>query len=63
VAKKQDKNSKLRRELDEKYAIELYRSLLDYFKDVQVLTPESPSFIVEKIRNLAEFLVYGQEYE
>lgn len=49
--------------MDEKYAIELFRSLLDYFRDVQVLTPESPGFIVEKIRYLAEFLVYGQEYD
>ena len=49
--------------INRKYSLEKYRNLLEYFRDVQVLTPESPQFIVEKIRNLAEFLVYGQKYE
>ena len=30
---------------------------------MQVLTPDSPRYVVEKTRNLAEFLVYGQKYD
>jgi len=45
-----------------KYSLDKFRSLLDYFRNVQVLTPDSPPYVVEKVRNLAEFLVYGQEY-
>ena len=49
--------------LDRKYSIEKYRSLLDYFRDVQVLTPEAVNFIVSKVRLLHEFLIYGQKTE
>ena len=65
--RQQSKQIQRQRDLDEqnlerinrKYSLEKYRNLLEYFRDVQVLTPDSPQFIVEKIRNLAEFLVYG----
>ena len=50
------------RKIDKKYSIDKYRVVLEYFRDVQVLTPDSPAYIVEKVRNLAEFLVYGQKF-
>ena len=49
--------------MHDKYSIDRYRNLLQYFRDVQVLTPDSPRYVVEKTRNLAEFLVYGQKYD
>ena len=56
-------NKREMRKMHEKYSIEKYRAILDYFRDVQVLTPDSPQYIVEKVRNLAEFLVYGQKFD
>ena len=50
---------KQKKKIDAQFSIERYRNLLAYFRDVQTLTPDSPSYLVEKIRNLAEFLVYG----
>jgi len=61
-AKTIKKDAEKRRVIDAKYSIERYRNLLDYFRDVQVLTPDTPTFLVEKVRNLAEFLVYGQKF-
>ena len=46
----------------EKYNEQNYRSLLAYFKDVQIVTKTNPSFIVEKIRDLAEFLIFAEKY-
>ena len=64
IARKQliKKDAEKRRVIDAKYSIERYRNLLDYFRDCQVLTPETPTILVEKVRNLAEFLVYGQKF-
>ena len=57
-------NSKAMIKLEKKYSIDKYRSLLDYFRDIQVLTSkESATFISDKIRFLAEFLVFGQKYD
>ena len=53
-------NNRASIKLEKTYSIEKYRSLLDYFRDVQVLTSkESATFIADKIRLLAEFLVFG----
>ena len=48
--------------MDAKYSLDKYRALLEYFREIQVLTPEGTKQVVEKVRNLAEFLVYGQKY-
>ena len=47
----------------QKYSEEKFRVLLVYFRDIQMITPSSDVFVVEKIRNLAEFLVFGEKYE
>ena len=49
--------------IDEKYSLQKYRLLLEYFRELLVMTPETPTHLVEKVRNLAEFLVYGQKYD
>ena len=61
--KKELKLAEERRFIDQKYSLERYRELLEYFRDVQVMTPDTPAYLVEKIRNLAEFLVYGQKFD
>lgn len=61
--KKVQQKAEDRRIIDEKYSLERYRELLDYFRDVQIVTPGTHTYLVEKIRNLAEFLVYGQKFD
>lgn len=53
---------KASKKMEKNYSLEKYRSLLDYFRDFQVLTvPESANIIADRIRMLAEFLIYGQK--
>ena len=46
----------------QKYSEDKFRVLLAYFRDIQMITPTIDVFVVEKIRNLAEFLVFGEKY-
>lgn len=45
----------------EMYSYDKFRfELLPWFRDVQVLSKSNQGFAVEKIRTLAEFLVYAE---
>ena len=50
-----------RKHMDAKYSVARFRRLLDYFRELQIMTPDTPPLLVERIRNLAEYLVYGQK--
>jgi len=39
------------------------KSLINFFEKVHGLTDYNYIYIVEKVRNLTEFLVYGEQYK
>ena len=61
--KREKEKEQERQKISKTYSVERFRQLLDYFREVQMMTPETPTHLVEKIRNLAEFLVYGQKFD